>query len=359
MLASGMVDAKADLRGIDQAFNFFAVPGPATCFAGVTSLQPGQYLRIQLPVGNRPAKIERKYYWQIDFPDQGHEEHGRDPKTLVDEFERVLLGAVERRLRADVPVVSYLSGGIDSSIVVAMAAKIRGTPIPTFTIQIMDPKLDETSQAAVVSRHIGSTPVVVQVGDAEVLRKLSGADPRRRSARSSTQSAPPSCGLPARCTSMATRSHSPAKAPMNGSPAMPGSRCIACSACSIGCPASPPSYWLRRLAHAHHGRSPRRRPAIQPHPRNARQLHRLPRHLRHHGPCRACDSIARRRCDALRDYHPYLELEPNFERMKRWHPLNRAFFWSGRIHLAGHLDVEQGGPGGHEFVGRDALSVPR
>ena len=79
-----------------------------------------------------------------------------------------MLAAVERRLRADVPVVSYLSGGIDSSIVVAMAAKIRGAPIPTFTIQVLDPKLDETSQAAVVSRHIGSTPVVVPIGDREI-----------------------------------------------------------------------------------------------------------------------------------------------------------------------------------------------
>src|SRR5262249_60306451 len=109
-----------------------------------------------------------KFYWSIDFPDQGHEDPERDPKKLVDEFERVMLGAVERRLRADVPVVSYLSGGIDSSIVVAMAAKIRGTSIPTFTIQIMDPKLDETVQAGMVSRYIGADPVVVSVGDAEV-----------------------------------------------------------------------------------------------------------------------------------------------------------------------------------------------
>ncbi|HZZ82366.1 MAG TPA: asparagine synthase (glutamine-hydrolyzing), partial [Gemmataceae bacterium] len=168
LLASGLIDAKPDLRGIDQAFNFFAVPGPATCFAGVTLVQPGQFLRIQLPDGRQAAKIDKHFYWQIDFPDQGKEEAG-DQKALVDEFERAMLGAVDRRLRADVPVVSYLSGGIDSSLVVAMAAKIRGTPIPTFTIQIMDPKLDETSQAAVVSRHIGSTPIVVPVGDAEIL----------------------------------------------------------------------------------------------------------------------------------------------------------------------------------------------
>ena len=185
LLASGLISAKADLRGIDQAFNFFSVPGPATCFTGVTSFQPGQYMRIDLGEPSRVSgrvEPQRKYYWRIDFPEQGHEDAERDPKKLVDEFDRVLLGAVERRLHADVPVVSYLSGGIDSSLVVAMAAKIRGMPIPTFTIQIMDPKLDETSQAAVVSRHIGSTPVIVQVGDAEVLQsypELTRA-PRRR-----------------------------------------------------------------------------------------------------------------------------------------------------------------------------------
>ena len=54
------------------------------------------------------------------------------------------------------PVVSYLSGGVDSSMVVAMASQVRGSPIPTFTIQIKDPKLDETTEAAIVARHVGA-----------------------------------------------------------------------------------------------------------------------------------------------------------------------------------------------------------
>src|SRR5947208_2470393 len=93
LLASGLIEAKADLRGIDQAFNFFSVPGPATCFVGVTMMQPGQYLRIQLPGGGQSAKVERKYFWSIDFPDQGQEDRVSNAKTLVDEFDRVLLGA--------------------------------------------------------------------------------------------------------------------------------------------------------------------------------------------------------------------------------------------------------------------------
>src|SRR5262249_44263788 len=111
---------------------------------------------------------EKRIYWEMSFPDQGQEDPGGDETALVDRFEKVLKGAVERRLRADVPVVSYLSGGIDSSIVAAMASKVLGRPIPTFTIKILAPHLVETDQAAVVARHIGANPVIVPCGDAEL-----------------------------------------------------------------------------------------------------------------------------------------------------------------------------------------------
>jgi asparagine synthase (glutamine-hydrolysing) len=169
LLASGLVPARPDLRGIDQVFNFFAVPGIPTCFEGVNTLQPGHYLKIQMGHDGSPSVVSKHIFWEIDFPDRGQEEDNADPAKMVDAFEKVMLAAVERRLRADVPVVSYLSGGIDSSLVVAMAARLRGKSVPTITIQIMTPHLDETSQAAVVSRHIGATPIVVPVGAAQVL----------------------------------------------------------------------------------------------------------------------------------------------------------------------------------------------
>jgi asparagine synthase (glutamine-hydrolysing) len=169
LLASGMVDARPDPRGINQAFSFFALPGPMTCFAGVQALLPGHYLRIQLGRPGDIAKVSDHVYWEIDFPDQGQEDPGGDPQRLVDEFEAVMLRAVERRLRADVPVVSYLSGGVDSSVVVAMASEVRGHSIPTFTIRVTDPSLDESSPAALVARHVGTDPVVVDFGAREVL----------------------------------------------------------------------------------------------------------------------------------------------------------------------------------------------
>jgi asparagine synthase (glutamine-hydrolysing) len=169
LLASGMVPARADHRGINHLFTFISLPGPVTCFEGVRSLSPGHYLRIQLGGDGEPARVSEHTYWEMDFPDRGDEDPGADSKKLVEEFEATLLAAVNRRLRADVPVVSYLSGGVDSSAVVAMASHVRGSPIPCFTIRIKRPDLDETNEAAVVAKHIGAEPVVVDCGAEEVL----------------------------------------------------------------------------------------------------------------------------------------------------------------------------------------------
>src|SRR5262245_9076602 len=167
LLASGMVEARPDVQGINHLFTFFSMPGPHTCFEDVRLLPPGRFLDIQLQ-HESPARVSERTYWQLTFPDQGDEDT-RPVRVLAEEFNDLLLSAVRRRLRADVPVVSYLSGGVDSSTVVAMASHIRGNPIPSFTIQIKAPKLDETSEATVVARHIGTEPVVVGVGAEEVL----------------------------------------------------------------------------------------------------------------------------------------------------------------------------------------------
>jgi asparagine synthase (glutamine-hydrolysing) len=169
LLASGLVEARPEPLGINQAFTFFALPGPVTCFQGVQALLPGRYLRIDLGRDAESARVSEHTYWEIDFPDRGKEDPGGDAEQLVDRFERAMLTSVERRLRADVPVVAYLSGGVDSSQVVALASRVLGRPIPTFTIRILDPKLDEHSHAALVASHVGTEPVIVNCGAAEVL----------------------------------------------------------------------------------------------------------------------------------------------------------------------------------------------
>ncbi|HEX3314220.1 MAG TPA: asparagine synthase (glutamine-hydrolyzing) [Gemmataceae bacterium] len=176
LLASGLVPAQPDVRGINHVFTFFALPGPVTCFEGVNCLLPGHTLTIDL----RSGAVVDRVYWEIDFPDAGDEQqhdfrrfgdNGANP--LIDEFEAVMQRSVQRRLRADVPVVSYLSGGVDSSIVVALACAQRQSegkePIPTFTIGVNDPAFDERSEAADLSRRLGTKAVTVGFGRPEVL----------------------------------------------------------------------------------------------------------------------------------------------------------------------------------------------
>jgi asparagine synthase (glutamine-hydrolysing) len=162
LLASGMVPAKPDLRGIDHVFTFSAVPGPRTCFEGVHYLRPGRFLRISPGRGGTSGEIVERPYWEMNFPDEGDEEWGDDPKRLVDEFERVLMQSVEERLRADVPVGAYLSGGVDSSMVVALACHLKGPAINTYTVRVHEPHLDELDAASRSAKHIGTKPPIVQ-----------------------------------------------------------------------------------------------------------------------------------------------------------------------------------------------------
>jgi asparagine synthase (glutamine-hydrolysing) len=124
------------------------------------------------PGGEREApRVGDRTFWELDFPDAGDEIRGRGIEQLADEFQALLLKAVERRLRADVPVVSYLSGGVDSSTVVTLANHVRGpaSPIPTFTIAVLDRKLNESADAVALARRQNSPSVVVECGAEHVL----------------------------------------------------------------------------------------------------------------------------------------------------------------------------------------------
>jgi asparagine synthase (glutamine-hydrolysing) len=170
LLASGMVPPRPDRKGLDHVFTFSAVPGPRTCFEGVQLLPPGHSLRIFPGSSGTSALIVERAYWEMDFPEQGQEEWGKNPRALVDEFERLLLQAVEERLRADVPVGSYLSGGVDSSMILALACRLKGPAINTYTVRVDKPEFDELSAASLSARHIGAKPPIVQdYGDLEAL----------------------------------------------------------------------------------------------------------------------------------------------------------------------------------------------
>ncbi|MEM8643550.1 MAG: asparagine synthase (glutamine-hydrolyzing) [Pseudomonadota bacterium] len=163
LIASGAVRPEADPRGLDHLFTFFALSSRRTAFKGVQALEPGHYLRIDLPSGRGLASPVERKYWDFDFPDWGDELDG-DEGQLVDSFQSVFERAVDLRLRADVPVVGYLSGGVDSAFVMATAARVAGRPLPSFTLRIPNKGLDEVDEAMEAAEAIGAHPTVVPAG---------------------------------------------------------------------------------------------------------------------------------------------------------------------------------------------------
>ncbi len=150
LLASGLVASRPDPKGIDLFFTTFCGGTTRTYFEGITSIPPGHYLRVA------DGRVERKQYWDLGFPDAGQERRLDDPTPLIDELEALMRQAVERRLRGDVPVVSYISGGLDSTVVLGLSSRQRGAAVPSFTIGLDRAGPDERSHATESAQALGS-----------------------------------------------------------------------------------------------------------------------------------------------------------------------------------------------------------
>ena len=159
LIAAG-IEPKADVRGLDHIFTFFGVPGRRTPFAGISACLPGHYLKLDL--NKSQTDVEDHTYWDFNFPDEGEEYNPDDAEKLTDEFQQEFFRSVELRLRADVPVVSYLSGGVDSATVLATATRVKGEAVPSFTIQIDSPWYDESSPARKIAMQTGSPQTFVK-----------------------------------------------------------------------------------------------------------------------------------------------------------------------------------------------------
>jgi asparagine synthase (glutamine-hydrolysing) len=158
LLASGLVSPRPDRRGVDHLFTFFCSGTTRTFFEAISSLPPGHFLKIV------DGRVSKRCYWDLDFPDAGTEYRLDNPRPLVDELEMRLETAVERRLRSDVPVVSYISGGLDSTVILGLCSRQRGDAIPAFTVGLDNAGPDERSQSAEAARALGS-PLTTVVMD--------------------------------------------------------------------------------------------------------------------------------------------------------------------------------------------------
>lgn len=162
LLASGMVPARPDVAGIDHLFSFFCAGTTRTYFEGIKSLPPGHYLKV------KDGQVSTHRYWDLDFPDKGQELRMDDPGPLIDELEHLMRQSVERRLRGDVPVVSYISGGLDSTVVLGLSSRERGHAVPSFTIGFENAGPDERAHATESARALGSPLTTVTLTSPEI-----------------------------------------------------------------------------------------------------------------------------------------------------------------------------------------------
>ena len=91
---------------------------------------------------------------------------------MTDQLEDALSDAVAARMVADVPVGAFLSGGIDSSTIVALMQRHASVPVRTFTVGFADRSFDESTEAAAVAAHLGTDHTAVHVGDAEAVEVI-------------------------------------------------------------------------------------------------------------------------------------------------------------------------------------------
>lgn len=159
LLASGEVEASLDPTGLDQVFTFMAARPPRTPLRGVSALEPGCCALW------RDGRLSKRRYYALDYP-----EAGAETENAVERLDELLRSAVSLRLLADVPVGAYLSGGLDSSVVAALASAHAADALRTFSVAFDDPQFDESAHQDAVARHVGSRHVVRRIRTADIAR---------------------------------------------------------------------------------------------------------------------------------------------------------------------------------------------
>lgn len=152
-----LTGAPLDPVAVDRFLAFEFLPGRDSGFAGIQKLEPATWMRF------RDGIVETRRYWWMRYP-RSFEGTLDD---AADELDRLLTDSVRRRLIADVPVGVFMSGGVDSSLVAAVAAK-ESPHIKAYTIGMVDASFDETGYAEAVARHCGLRHVVHRFDAADV-----------------------------------------------------------------------------------------------------------------------------------------------------------------------------------------------
>jgi asparagine synthase (glutamine-hydrolysing) len=161
-------NAPVDRGAIALLMRFGCVPAPYSIYSGFRKLVPGHWVSVAPGEKTLPKEVP---YWSLRDRVESERWEGND-NEFVEEIHALLLKSVSMRMVADVPVGAFLSGGIDSSTIVALMQACSTRPVQTFTIGFKESKYNEAAYAAAVARHVGTEHTELYITTAEALQVI-------------------------------------------------------------------------------------------------------------------------------------------------------------------------------------------
>ena len=140
------IKRELDYVALDHFLTFSYIPSPLSIFKDIRKLPPACFLTL------RDGNLEIKRYWQLSFEPKYDISFEEAKKALLEK----IADATRIRLYSDVPLGCFLSGGMDSSTIVAMMSKYSNTPVKTFSIGFQEEEYNETQYARVVAKHFNT-----------------------------------------------------------------------------------------------------------------------------------------------------------------------------------------------------------
>lgn len=165
IIASNIIEKRINKIALEQYFMLTYIPAPLTILEDVYKLKAGHYMIF---ANDGSVTIEK--YWDIDYSLSNKIESYSEAKNILRE---TLFSSVEKCMVSDVPIGSFLSGGIDSTIITGIMATISNKPINTFTIGFKDKRFDESDRAALVAKMHNTKHHVFVIDSDNMLNNIS------------------------------------------------------------------------------------------------------------------------------------------------------------------------------------------
>lgn len=157
---------RLNIAALDQLMTFWAPVSPNTVFKDIYELAPGKLLIAEA------GETRIKTYWEWRYPHKDAVIADADVDSLAEQLHDLLVDATQLRLRADVPVGAYLSGGLDSSVTTAIIHNHTKVPLRTFSIGFDDAELDESDYQQQLIKHLSADHSRIQCGYADIAEQF-------------------------------------------------------------------------------------------------------------------------------------------------------------------------------------------